>query len=75
MNIQRYKIANLLNYQIDLLKNILDEQTMTVIANNQQPHFSDAYVGLNPTEVEVLSELGFPLIKHISIGLGVGDLS
>lgn len=68
--IQRYKIPNLLNYQVDQIKKILKEDTLTIINNEVQNHFYDIYVGLNPTEVSILTELGFCLVKYIPIGEG-----
>lgn len=68
MNVQRYRICNLLNYQVDQIKKILNEDTITIIENFEQPHFSDIFVGLNPTEYSILIELGYCLTKHVPVG-------
>lgn len=68
MRLQRYKIVNLLNYQVEQVKKILDEDNLTVISNKNQPHFYNIYIGLNPTEISILTQLGFSLNKYVAIG-------
>jgi hypothetical protein len=70
MKIQQYKISNLLGYQIDELKKILQPDIITFVPNQQAPHFHDAYAGLNSTEYEILERLGYSIQKHIIIGAG-----
>jgi hypothetical protein len=71
MNIQQYRISNLLGYQVDELKRILQPDIITFVPNPQAPHFHDAYAGLNSTEYEILERLGYSIQKHIIIGAGV----
>ncbi len=69
MPIQRYKISNLLYYQVRNLEGMLDEGVLTVINNFDKPHFFDAFAGLNDSEVDILSNLGFCLTKHVALSI------
>ena len=68
MNLLNYRIENVLSYQTEELKRILGENTITFINKNEKPYFYDAYVGLTPTEVESLTNLGYVLVKNVLIG-------
>lgn len=74
MSLQRYKICNLLSYQVHQVKKILDEDGVTVVQKTDRPHFHDIYVGLNETELDILRELGYSVSKYVAIGEG-SDLS
>lgn len=67
MKLNRYRIHNLLSYQVSEIMSIFDKDILTVIKNERLPHFTDIYVGLNDTESAMLEALGYCVTKHIVI--------
>ncbi len=68
MKLQRYRIRNLLSYQISEIQSMLNQDILTLVKNIRLPHFTDIYVGLNDTEASMLMALGYCVTKHIVIG-------
>ncbi len=69
MPIQRYRISNLMSYQVQELQGMLAEGVLTVIQNFDKPHFYDAFAGLNDSELDILSNLGFCVTKHVALSV------
>ncbi len=71
MNLIKYKICNLLNYQVNELKKLVGESAVSTESNSDKPYFYNICIGLNSTEVAILQDLGFVLNKIATVGVAV----
>jgi len=70
MSIIRYKISNLLFYQIDEVKKMVGGEVVLSPTKDIQ-HYYNAFVALTQSEVDVLTDLGFCVTKHAVVGDGL----
>lgn len=71
MPINKYKISNLLHYQIREINGILGNYHVLVATqNDENPYYYTGYAALTLSEIDILTELGFCVTKHMTIGEG-----
>jgi hypothetical protein len=69
-SVYKYKIVNLLSYQVAEIKKVLREDILTIVQNRENPHFFDIYAGLNISEYEIVHNLGYCIHRHTTVGEG-----
>ncbi len=73
--LKKYKISNLLKYQIDDIKNLINGDNVVQWAPQEKlQHLYDAFVGLNDAEVETLTKQGYVLAHYTEIGVGLAEI-